>query len=188
MPDSQPLENLAIAICAELKFKNAEPKPEKKPEPKPKPESKPEPKKPEPKTPDFKQPSMEEVMAEEALEMARKDDAKTENEAPGSGDESSDVSEETASYEDAVRAAISRRWRIPGNYRNRNDLSVQVRIQVIPGGEVSGVSVAKSSGYPNFDESLMNAVKLASPLPVPEGSLFEKFRTFTIAFQPGDAR
>ena len=40
---------------------------------------------------------------------------------------------------------------------------------MIPGGEVINVSVVESSGYPDFDESVMNAVKLSSPLPVPDG-------------------
>ena len=48
-----------------------------------------------------------------------------------------------------------------------------MRLRVIPGGEVVSVEVDKSSGYPNFDESLVNAVELASPLPVPDGKLFE---------------
>ncbi|QJX02011.1 cell envelope integrity protein TolA [Alcanivorax sp. IO_7] len=59
---------------------------------------------------------------------------------------------------------------------------------MIPGGEVVNVQVAKSSGYPNFDESLVNAVELASPLPVPEGKLFEQFRTFVIVFSPRDVQ
>lgn len=126
-------------------------------------------------------------MAEEELEMARKEREQV-AENPGSGASDSDVTEETASYEDAIRNAISQRWRIPGNYRNRDDLSVEVRIQLIPGGEVVNVRVAKSSGYPNFDDSLMNAVELASPLPVPEGKLFEQFRTFVIVFHPRDVQ
>ncbi len=126
-------------------------------------------------------------MAEEELEMARKEREKV-AEKPGSGPSDSDVEEETASFSDAIRNAISQRWRIPGNYRNRNDLSVRVRIQVIPGGEVVGVEVVKSSGYPNFDESLVNAVELASPLPVPDGKLFEQFRTFVIVFSPTDVK
>ena len=130
---------------------------------------------------------MEELMAEEELEMARKKREQV-AENPGSGPADSDVTEETASYEDAIRNAISQRWRIPGNYRDRDDLSVRVRIRVIPGGEVVNVQVAKSSGYPNFDESLVNAVELASPLPVPEGKLFEQFRTFVIVFSPRDVQ
>ena len=63
-----------------------------------------------------------------------------------------------------------------------------MRIRVIPGGEVVSVEVDKSSGYPNFDESLVNAVELASPLPVPDGQLFEQFRTFVIVFSPTDVK
>ncbi|HAI35504.1 MAG TPA: cell envelope integrity protein TolA, partial [Alcanivorax sp.] len=137
--------------------------------------------------PEFEQQSLEELMAEEELEMARKEREKV-AETPGSGAPDSDVQEETAGYTDAIQNAIQQRWRIPGNYRNRDDLSVRVRLRVIPGGEVVSVEVDKSSGYPNFDESLVKAVELASPLPVPDGKLFEQFRTFQIVFRPTDVK
>lgn len=183
--------------------KKPEPKPQPKPKPEPKPEPKPKPKvekpkaqkpkvekpkvekpQPKPKVPDFKQPSMEQLMAEEQLEMANEGQA----EKPGTGEADSKIKEETASYVDAIRTSVEQRWRVPGNFRNRTDLSVQVRIELIPGGEVSSVSVVKSSGYPHFDDSLVAAVKLASPLPVPKGEEFEQFRNFIITFNPGEAQ
>ena len=51
-----------------------------------------------------------------------------------------------------------------------------------------GIEVDKSSGYPDFDESVVKAVELASPLPVPEGKLFETFRSFPIVFSPTDVK
>ena len=181
-----------------------EPKPEpKKPEPKPKPKPKPEPTKkpapkpepkPEPKPdpkpviPDIEEPSLEEMLAEEELEMAKPTEpSPQESQEAASNADQSDV--EVASFTDAISAQVGQRWRIPGNYRNRDDIKTQVRIQMIPGGEVVNVSVVKSSGYPDFDESVMNAVKLASPLPVPDGPLFDKqFRSLVIEFDPGVAQ
>ena len=37
-------------------------------------------------------------------------------------------------------------------------------------------------------QSLVKAVELASPLPVPDGKLFEQFRTFQIVFRPTDVK
>lgn len=175
--------------------KKPEPKPKPKPKPEPtkkpapKPEPKPEPKPdPKPVIPDIEEPSLEEMLAEEELEMAKPTEPlPQESQEAASNADQSDV--EVASFTDAISAQVGQRWRIPGNYRNRDDIKTQVRIQMIPGGEVVNVSVVKSSGYPDFDESVMNAVKLASPLPVPDGPLFDKqFRSLVIEFDPGVAQ
>lgn len=175
--------------------KKPEPKPKPKPKPEPtkkpapKPEPKPEPKPdPKPVIPDIEEPSLEEMLAEEELEMAKPTEpSPRESQEAASNADQSDV--EVASFTDAISAQVGQRWRIPGNYRNRDDIKTQVRIQMIPGGEVVNVSVVKSSGYPDFDESVMNAVKLASPLPVPDGPLFDKqFRSLVIEFDPGVAQ
>jgi protein TonB len=128
------------------------------------------------------------MLAEEELEMAKPTEpSPRESQEAASNADQSDV--EVASFTDAISAQVGQRWRIPGNYRNRDDIKTQVRIQMIPGGEVVNVSVVKSSGYPDFDESVMNAVKLASPLPVPDGPLFDKqFRSLVIEFDPGVAQ
>ncbi|MGB2248837.1 MAG: cell envelope integrity protein TolA, partial [Alcanivorax sediminis] len=120
----------------------------------------------------------------EEIEMDRKPEpAADEAEDAASNADQSDV--EVASHSDAIRAAVKQRWRIPGTYRGRNDLKTTVRIRTIPGGDVLDVSVVESSGYPQFDESVIKAVQLASPLPVPSGALFDKeFRSFLMMFEP----
>ena len=167
------------------------PKPAEKPKPKPatKPKPKPEPKpapKPDPKPviPEIEETSLEEMLADEEIEMDRPPEkAADEAEDAASNADQSDV--EVASYSDAIRAAVKQRWRIPGTYRGRDDLKATVRIKAIPGGEVLDVSVVKTSGYPQFDESVIKAVQLASPLPVPTGALFDKeFRSFLMEFEP----
>ncbi|KGD65277.1 hypothetical protein Y5S_01170 [Alcanivorax nanhaiticus] len=157
------------------------PKTEPKPATKPKPEPKPDPK---PAVPEIEEPSLEEMLADEEIEMDKKPEpAADEAEDAASNADQSDV--EVASHSDAIRAAVKQRWRIPGTYRGRNDLQTTVRIRTIPGGEVLDVSVVKSSGYPQFDESVVKAVQLAAPLPVPSGALFDKeFRSFLMVFEP----
>ncbi|MZR62266.1 cell envelope integrity protein TolA [Alcanivorax sp. DP30] len=157
------------------------PKPAAKPEPKPKPAPKPDPK---PDIPEIEEPSLEEMLADEEIEMDSKPEpAADEAEDAASNADQSDV--EVASHSDAIRAAVKQRWRIPGTYRGRNDLQTTVRIRTIPGGDVLDVSVVKSSGYPQFDESVIKAVQLAAPLPVPSGALFDKeFRSFLMIFEP----
>ncbi|MQX54644.1 energy transducer TonB [Alcanivorax sediminis] len=165
------------------------PKPAEKPKPAAKPKPKPEPKpapKPDPKpvVPEIEEASLEEMLADEEIEMDRKPEpASDEAEDAASNADQSDV--EVASHSDAIRAAVKQRWRIPGTYRGRNDLKTTVRIRTIPGGDVLDVSVVESSGYPQFDESVIKAVQLASPLPVPSGALFDKeFRSFLMMFEP----
>ncbi|MEE2603606.1 MAG: cell envelope integrity protein TolA [Pseudomonadota bacterium] len=172
--------------------KKPEPKPKPKPEPTKKPDPKPAPKpdpKPDPKPviPDIEEPSLEEMLAEEELEMAKPmEPSQQESQDAVSNADQSDV--EVASFKDQIGAAIYQRWRIPGNYRNRDDLKVIVRIHLIPGGEVVNVTVVETSGYPQLDESIVNAVELASPLPVPSGETFnQNFRSFLFGFVPKGA-
>ncbi len=162
------------------------PKPPEKPKPSTKPKPAPEPKPdPKPDIPEIEEPSLEEMLADEEIEMDNQaqEPAADEDEEAASNADQSDV--EVASHSDAIRAAVKQRWRIPGTYRGRNDLKTTVRIRTIPGGEVLNVSVVSSSGYPQFDESVIKAVELASPLPVPTGALFDKeFRSFLMEFEP----
>ncbi|MEM7542205.1 MAG: cell envelope integrity protein TolA [Pseudomonadota bacterium] len=60
-----------------------------------------------------------------------------------------------------------------------------LRISLIPGGEVAGVQVVRSSGNATFDRQAENAVRKAAPLPVPEQPrLFEKMRNINFVFDP----
>lgn len=63
-------------------------------------------------------------------------------------------------------------------------LSCTLRITFIPGGEVAGVEVIKSSGNPLFDRQAENAVRKAAPLPVPsDPRLFQKMRSIAFVFR-----
>jgi colicin import membrane protein len=89
-----------------------------------------------------------------------------------------------------IRAAVINRWTRPPSARN-GMLSV-LSIQLVPTGEVVGVSVLQSSGNSAFDRSAMNAVERAGRFPEVaklEDRIFEaNFRRFQLIFKPEDLR
>jgi len=165
-----------------------EPKPVVKPAPKPvvkpeaKPIAKPEPKPPTkavepPAKPSFAAPKLDELFAAEDREL--------ESAAAAQQEQSEKEASETESYAAAIRAMLSQRWIIPATAREKTSLSADVRIKLLPGGEVLDVNLMKSSGDRAFDDSVISAVRSAGRLPVPSGELFNKhFRDITIQFHP----
>ncbi len=87
---------------------------------------------------------------------------------------------------DRYVAAIAQRVRqsftiLPG----LDGLTCTLRITLIPGGEVAGVQIVKSSGNPTFDRQAENAVRKAAPLPVPaDPRLFQQMRSIAFVFDP----
>ena len=64
-------------------------------------------------------------------------------------------------------------------------LSCVIQVTLIPGGEVVGTRVVRSSGNQLFDESVERAVQKASPLPLPDDpALFKYFREINFKFVP----
>ena len=47
-------------------------------------------------------------------------------------------------------------------------LECELRVRLVPGGEIIDVSIAKSSGNAIFDRRAVTATQKASPLPVPD--------------------
>jgi len=89
-------------------------------------------------------------------------------------------------YISQIRSKITRNWRKPSGIDS--GLTTSLRVKLFPGGAVADVSVARSSGNPMYDRSAQDAVKKASPLPVPKGSAFDKFRSLTLKFSPTGIR
>lgn len=87
-----------------------------------------------------------------------------------------------AALQSPIKAAITRNFNIVGLPPG---LSCTFLIRVVPGGEVVGVQVERSSGNPVFDQRARDAVYQASPLPVPsDPRIFEKMRNFRLEFAP----
>lgn len=90
----------------------------------------------------------------------------------------------TISSTAAIQQKVNNRWIKP--ISSRKGLNCTIRVKLLPSGDVMDASVIRSSGDTIFDRSAENAVRKASPLPVPKDrALFAKsFRTFVFEFKP----
>lgn len=87
-------------------------------------------------------------------------------------------------YKELIRQKVGRYWRQPST-STKDKLKSTVRVRLIPGGDVILVEIAKSSGDPLFDRSVITAVHKAAPLPLPsEPGMFERFRIISFEFEP----
>ncbi len=171
-----------------------QPKPQLKPQPKPqpKPQAKPEPAKPDPRVQE--QARQREQQRREVEQRERQVRAQREQEllASVASEDEALASEgaETTTYEEAIAIAIEDNWSRPPSARR--DMQVVLRIQLIPTGEVVGVSVLKSSGDEAFDRSAVNAVNRAARFPEVADAppqVFERhLRSLQLVFRPEDLR
>ncbi len=88
------------------------------------------------------------------------------------------------SYKAAIQRKVNNNWIRP--LTSKKGLKATVRVKLLPSGDVMSADVIKTSSDNVFDRSAENAVRKASPLPVPKDrALFsKKFRTFTFVFKP----
>jgi len=187
-PSIQPIQ--ASVIQAET----LKPKPKPKPtvQPKPKPEPKPE---PQPTPESASEPKPADVEKPEPALDAEQLAALTRNELDSLVDAEISVADTNEpSLRDVVaagiRASVINRWTRPPSARN-GMVSI-LSIQLVPTGEVVGVSVLQSSGNTNFDRSAMTAVERTGRFPEVaklDNRTFEaNFRRFQLIFKPEDLR
>lgn len=119
-----------------------------------------------------------EALAESAFEQA------LEQEAMEIGNDGLD--DASMSYVDGIYRDVVANWSRPPSARN--DMETQLRVELIPTGEVVSVTVISSSGNSAFDRSAEAAVRKARRFEVPsEIRLFERhFRSFVLLFKPQD--
>ena len=86
-------------------------------------------------------------------------------------------------YVERIRAKIRSRANVPDTVTGRP--SVQIRIRILPGGDVLDVTVVKSSGNRTYDGAIERAIRSAQPLPVPDANteLFPQFRDLILNFE-----
>jgi colicin import membrane protein len=83
-------------------------------------------------------------------------------------------------YVDAIRSKIRGKANVPDSVTGNPE--VQVRLRVLPGGDVLEASITRSSGNRAYDSAIERAIRSASPLPVPpaDSELFPQFRDLTL--------
>ncbi len=90
------------------------------------------------------------------------------------------------SYLEGIANLVAEHWSRPPSARN--GMEVELMIELVPTGDVVGVTIVRSSDSAAFDRSAENAVRRARRFEVPEDrQLFERnFRKFRILFRPED--
>ena len=191
-PSIQPIQ--ASLIQAETLKPKPKPKPTPKPtlQPKPKPEPKPE---PQPTPEPASEPKPADVEKPEPALDAEQLAALTRNELDSLVDAEISVADTNEpSLRDLVaatiRASVINRWTRPPSARN-GMVSI-LSIQLVPTGEVVGVSVLQSSGNTAFDRSAMTAVERTGRFPevakLDDRTFEANFRRFQLIFKPEDLR
>lgn len=169
-----------------------QPKPQAKPQPKPQP--KPPSKPPEVQKPDprVQEQARQRDQQQREQQQVRERQQRERELALALAEEEQALAEgsETTTYEEAIAMAIEDNWSRPPSARR--NMQVVLRIQLIPTGDVVGVSVLKSSGDDAFDRSAVNAVNKAARFPEVANAppqVFERhLRSLQLVFRPEDLR
>ena len=171
------------------------PKPKRKPKPKPQKTTAPSAPAPQPSVSPEQEPTAVEAPApqtkmdtEQLAALTREElDTLVDAEIATSGEGEPSLRDAVAA---TIQAAVINRWTRPPSARN-GMVSV-LSIQLVPTGEVVGVSVLQSSGNTAFDRSAMSAVDRVGRFPevaTLDNRTFESnFRRFQLIFKPEDLR
>ena len=177
-----------------IQAETLKPKPKPKPIPKTKPKSEPRPElqptpepAPEPKPAEVEKPEPA-LDAERLAALTRNElDSLVDADIAAAGANEPSLRDVVAA---TIQASVINRWTRPPSARN-GMLSI-LSIQLVPTGEVVGVSVLQSSGNTAFDRSAMTAVERTGRFPEVaklDNRTFEvNFRRFQLIFKPEDLR
>ena len=96
-----------------------------------------------------------------------------------------------ASYDDVIRRYVSQQWRRPPTARN--GMLVEVRISMLPSGDITDAAVVRSSGDAGFDQAAVQAVRNVGRIPEmqqlsrDDPTTFDRmYRQRTLRFKPED--
>lgn len=90
-------------------------------------------------------------------------------------------------FDDLIRMRAAQGWTRPPSARN--NMSVTLRVNMLPDGTITAVNVSRSSGDSPFDNSAVAAVKNIGRLTEMQGlsaQEFQPYRSFTMTFTPED--
>jgi colicin import membrane protein len=68
-------------------------------------------------------------------------------------------------YYQSIWSIIRTKWAFPDDLLQGRNLMTIARVRIMRNGEIRDLSFEQKSSYSPFDESVMNAIKKASPLP-----------------------
>jgi colicin import membrane protein len=117
-------------------------------------------------------------------DLRRKEEEKAKRDAEKARDEAAVARKaEIDGFVEAIKQKIRSRANVPDTVTGNPE--VQVRIRVLPGGEVLDIAITRRSGNPTYDAAIERGIRSASPLPVPAPNteLFPQFRDLTLNFR-----
>ena len=117
-------------------------------------------------------------------EAKRKEDERLKAEADKARAEAAAAKKsEIDSFINQIKNKIRGKANVPDTVSGNPE--VQVRIRVLPGGEVLDITVTRKSGNPTYDAAIERGIRSASPLPVPAANseLFPQFRDLNLNFR-----
>jgi periplasmic protein TonB len=85
-------------------------------------------------------------------------------------------------YKSQVEAIIKRNWTWVGA---NPDLTIRVGFRIANDGQIADLRVADGSGDASFDESVLRAVRISSPLPPPPEKYRQAFAQYMLEFVSG---
>jgi TonB family protein len=138
----------------------------------------------------------QEAARQQALEAAREarlaelaslpDEQLQADSAQLSEESQSAAAQATLSFQQGIYKKVVDNWSRPPSARN--GMEAELLVELVPTGDVVGVTLLRSSGNASFDQSAESAVRKARRFEVPkESMLFERhFRRFNLLFRPED--
>ncbi len=86
-------------------------------------------------------------------------------------------------YQNIIKDRVKSSWTWP---ERRTDLKVTVNVSIQENGEITGVRLAGTSGDRSFDDSVIRAIRRASPLPPPPEDFRKEFMDVILPFNSKD--
>ena len=121
------------------------------------------------------------------MERKKQADAAAAQQARQNAENQARIAGEVDKYKALIVNAIGDKWILPEKVDS--SLSCQFRIRLAPDGMVLDVTITRRSGDPLLDRSAENAIRKASPLPVPtDAETFNMFRDISLTVRPEQAR
>ena len=90
---------------------------------------------------------------------------------------------EKLAYSNALKTHVKSGWRWMGG---SEVLKAQVRVKLLPTGQIEDVRIEQGSGNSTFDDSVVRAVYKASPVPPPPADLYEEFKDTRFTFDSSE--
>lgn len=98
-------------------------------------------------------------------ERTSADNSKAESSPAANSAASAEANAQLADYYTVIWSRIKSQWNLPGGLNPKDNIEAVVQVRIMQNGAITGISFEKKSGLAYFDNSVLRALKKASPLP-----------------------